>query len=133
MNHPLAASPPSNAGSTALGFIFLAFGIVAYWVPSIVAIARRKDIPNFAGVIIINFLLGWTFIGWIVALVMAVKSRPQPAVFAPGPYGFAPPPGPFGPSQPGPYGYGPPPQQPPQTFPYPPAQQPQQWQDPRQP
>jgi hypothetical protein len=114
--HPLAAGSGSNAALTVLGIILIVVGIVAYWIPTIVGVARRKDIPNFAGVIIINALLGWTVIGWIVALVMAVKSKPKPVAFAPGPYGYAPPP-----------------QQPPQTWPQPTAPQPPQWQDPRQP
>jgi hypothetical protein len=89
--------------------------IAAYWVPSIVATVRRKNIPNFGGVIVVNFLLGWTLIGWIVALVMAVRSRPQPVVFAPRSYGLTLL------------------RRPPQGFPQPTAPQPGQWQEPQHP
>jgi hypothetical protein len=80
----------SDTGSTVLGFAIWAAVIVAYWTPTIVAVCRWKHIPNGGGVIVVNGLLGWTFIGWIVALVMAVRSRPQPLHIQMGqpPYGF---------------------------------------------
>jgi hypothetical protein len=112
--HPLAAASGSNPALTVLGIVLIVLGIVAYWTPTIIAIFRWKDIPNGGGVIVLNFF-GFTVVCWIIALVMAVKSRPRPVGFAPGPYGFPLPP------------------QQPQTFPQPTAPQPQQWQDPRQP
>jgi hypothetical protein len=45
-------------------------------VPSIIAIFRWKDIPNGGGVIVLNFL-GFTVVCWIIALVMAVRSKPR--------------------------------------------------------
>jgi hypothetical protein len=81
---PAATQTASGAASTVLAVVLIILAIAAYWVPTIIAIARHKDIPNFAGVIVINFLLGWMFIGWVVALVMAVRSKPRPVVFAPG-------------------------------------------------
>jgi hypothetical protein len=72
------------------GAFWTGYGIEAlaamYWTPTIIGIARHKHIPNVGGVIIVNALLGWTVIGWIIALVMAVKSKPQPVVFAPAYY-----------------------------------------------
>jgi hypothetical protein len=58
----------------------------AFIAPSIVAIAR--EVPNQASVIVINLLLGATVIGWIVALAMAVRSKPTGAnaTVAPGMY-----------------------------------------------
>jgi hypothetical protein len=43
---------------------------VAYWVPAIVAFARHHHQRN--SILVINLFLGWTFIGWIVALAMSV-------------------------------------------------------------
>lgn len=40
------------------------------------AIAAVRDVPHW-GVFWINLLLGWTIIGWIVALVMALRSQRQ--------------------------------------------------------
>lgn len=54
--------------------LFLLLGFVAYWAPTIVAVIRKDQLPNIWAVVIINFLLGWTLIGWVVALVMACRS-----------------------------------------------------------
>ena len=98
------AAGSSNGASIALGILFWALIIIAYWVPTIVVLSRKA--PNVGQVVVVNFALGWTFIGWIVALVMALKPKQQPVYLAyppPGPYG--PPPGqppwqPYGPSGP---------------------------------
>jgi hypothetical protein len=62
-----------------LGLFFLpifGFGFVMYFVPSIVALAKSK--PNTLTIFLINFFLGWSFIGWIVALVMALRNEVPP-------------------------------------------------------
>lgn len=90
MNHLLAANGSSTA-SSAFGVVFLIllgiFGLAAYWAPTIVALFRWKDLPNGGGIIVLNFF-GFTVVCWIVALVMAVRSKPQPMVYAPPP-GFS--------------------------------------------
>jgi hypothetical protein len=43
--------------------------LLIYFLPSIVAWKK----PNFDQVCILNIFLGWTFIGWVVALVWAAK------------------------------------------------------------
>ena len=53
-------------------FPFLGFGFVMYFLPSLIAIARSKR--DIAGIVLLNFFLGWTMIGWVVALVWAVKT-----------------------------------------------------------
>ena len=53
-------------------FPFFGFGFVMYFLPSIVALARSKR--DIGGIILLNFFLGWTMIGWVVALVWAVKN-----------------------------------------------------------
>lgn len=45
--------------------IALAIAAALYFLPSI--IGRRKR--DFAAILVLNLFLGWTFIGWIVALV----------------------------------------------------------------
>jgi hypothetical protein len=49
--------------------LFFVFLFVSYFVPSIVAVARKM--PNKGSTIVVNLFLGWTFIGWVVALAMA--------------------------------------------------------------
>jgi hypothetical protein len=60
----------SESTSVALVLVLLAL----YIVPSIVAVVR--NVPNVGSVIVINALLGWTLIGWVVALAMAVRTVP---------------------------------------------------------
>ena len=46
--------------------------LVLYFLPSIVAAARK--VTHQGSVIVINLFLGWTFIGWVVALAMACRT-----------------------------------------------------------
>jgi hypothetical protein len=46
----------------------------AYFAPAIIAAARHHH--NLGSIIVINLLLGWTFIGWVVALAMSVSATP---------------------------------------------------------
>jgi RsiW-degrading membrane proteinase PrsW (M82 family) len=55
------------------GLFFILIAIACYFIPTIVAVSRH--VPNTASVVVINFFLGWTFIGWVVALAMSVRSR----------------------------------------------------------
>ncbi len=50
------------------------FFVALYFVPTVVGAVRR--VPNIGSVIVINVFLGWTFIGWVVALAMASRSVP---------------------------------------------------------
>jgi len=47
---------------------FVILGLVFYFIPTIVG--RSKD--NIAAIFALNLLLGWTLIGWVVALVWAL-------------------------------------------------------------
>lgn len=60
-------------GQNVESFLIIAVIFWAYWAPSIVAWARK--VPNKLSVIVINALLGWTFVGWVVALAMALRDR----------------------------------------------------------
>ena len=46
--------------------------LVPYFLPTIIAILRKKR--NAGAVAVLNLLLGWTVIGWIVALVWALTA-----------------------------------------------------------
>jgi Superinfection immunity protein len=52
-------------------FPMFGFGFLFYFLPSIIAAARSKR--DLVSIFVLNFLLGWTAIGWIVALVWALK------------------------------------------------------------
>jgi hypothetical protein len=47
--------------------------LVLYFLPSIIAVARK--VRRQGSVVVINLFLGWTFIGWVVALAMACRTR----------------------------------------------------------
>jgi hypothetical protein len=51
---------------------FFGFGFVMYFLPSIIALGRSKR--DITAIVLLNFFLGWTMIGWVVALVWAVKT-----------------------------------------------------------
>ena len=53
-------------------FPFFGFGFVMYFLPSIIALARSKR--DILAIFLVNLFLGWSVIGWIVALVWALKS-----------------------------------------------------------
>jgi len=54
------------------------FGFLFYFLPTIIAMARSKR-DSFS-IFLLNLLLGWSVIGWIVALVWSVKTDvPLPA------------------------------------------------------
>jgi hypothetical protein len=60
-------------GDLTLGhFLFLITGIVCYFAPMLVALSRQHK--NTAPIIIVNFFLGWTGIGWVCALAWALTS-----------------------------------------------------------
>jgi len=53
-------------------FPFVGFGFVMYFLPTILAFARNKR--DTAAILLLNLFLGWSVIGWLVALVWAVKT-----------------------------------------------------------
>ena len=52
-----------------VGVLLIVAGIVLYFLPSI--IAYKKGHANKGIILLINFLLGWTFLGWAGSLVWA--------------------------------------------------------------
>lgn len=60
------------------GPIFWLVSLFFYFLPAF--LARNK--PNFTSILLLNILAGWTFIGWIIALVWALSSDSQRPVAA---------------------------------------------------
>jgi hypothetical protein len=58
--------------------IMMVIGSLAlYLMPLVIGMVRR--VPDIEAVAAVNVLLGWTFIGWVAALAMALRSvRPFP-------------------------------------------------------
>lgn len=59
------------------GMILLGM-VAAYFAPALVAFSR--GVPSKWSVFVVNLFLGWTLIGWVVALAMAARSKPPEAL-----------------------------------------------------
>jgi hypothetical protein len=59
--------------------IFLIVSLFLYFLPAY--LARNRS--NFTAIFILNLLAGWTFIGWIIALVWALSADPRGPIAAP--------------------------------------------------
>ena len=70
----LQQSPPGDALG---GTILLAFIALLYFLPWVVAARRQHHQVN--SIFMLNFLLGWTVLGWIMALVWSVSHVPRDA------------------------------------------------------
>jgi hypothetical protein len=57
------------------GIPFSLIGLALYLLPTILAAVRRSK--SLVGIILVNILLGWTFVGWIVALVWSISGEAQ--------------------------------------------------------
>jgi hypothetical protein len=66
------------ATGSAVMMTFLMILFMMYWLPTLVAIVRHT--PSALGVAALNFFLGWTVIGWIMALVWALAAGPAQQV-----------------------------------------------------
>ena len=59
--------------------IFMLASLLLYFLPAFLA-RKRSD---FTAIFVLNLVAGWTFIGWIIALVWALSSGQQRQVAAP--------------------------------------------------
>jgi hypothetical protein len=58
----------------------LAFLILLYFLPAIIG----RDKRDATGIFLLNLFLGWTVIGWVIALIWACTAEPHvPARFVP--------------------------------------------------
>ncbi len=61
-----------------LGLIGLAIaGLGVYMFPAIVGWEREH--PNQVSIALLNFFLGWTFLGWVASIVWAYSAIAKPA------------------------------------------------------
>jgi hypothetical protein len=59
--------------SSFIGIIAFIISLAVYFLPTIIAAVRKKR--NVLAIFLLNLFLGWTFIGWVVALVWAVTKN----------------------------------------------------------
>jgi hypothetical protein len=53
--------------------VWVVAGMVFYFAPTLIALLRGH--PNMAPIIVVNFFLGWTLVGWVVALAWAFTAQ----------------------------------------------------------
>lgn len=76
----VAADSSRISDGSAMGFMWLSILMVVvmvalYFAPTIIAIIRKHH--NVMPVALVNTLLGWTVVGWVVALVWSFSSPPS--------------------------------------------------------
>jgi len=59
-----------NTAQAIIAFLVI---VSVYFLPSLIGTFR--SVRNIGSVFVINLFLGWTFIGWVIALAMAVRSK----------------------------------------------------------
>ncbi len=62
----------SSGGAAIVTLLLVAVGIGFYFLPTAVAVTRK--VTNQGSIFVVNFFLGWTFLGWVVALAMACRT-----------------------------------------------------------
>jgi hypothetical protein len=70
--------PTTSTGVTGAPALLIIIGIIVvsallYFLPTIIGSVRRA--PSLLGIVLVNIFFGWSIIGWIVALVLALRTR----------------------------------------------------------
>lgn len=71
----------TEAGKVLQGLILVAFIAVFYFLPALVARSRQHS--KLPAVFVLNLLLGWTLLGWVLALVWAYSESPGSKIACP--------------------------------------------------
>lgn len=72
-SHSSVVAPRVGSVHIAVAWVFAVLTI-GYFLPWAIAASRQKS--NTLAIALLNFLVGWTIIGWIAALVMSVQNEP---------------------------------------------------------
>jgi len=60
-----------------VGLFIFAVSVAIYFLPGIVA--SNREHASAGGIWVLNIFLGWTLLGWVVALAWACANSPAPA------------------------------------------------------
>ncbi|MFG1184366.1 superinfection immunity protein [Xanthobacter aminoxidans] len=63
---------PDRIGGFILLFVLFALGAIIYFIPSFVA--RNRNHAQKSAIFWLNFFTGWSFIGWVAALIWALTN-----------------------------------------------------------
>jgi hypothetical protein len=64
--------PVAAFASIVVFLIMCLLGLVFYFLPTVIAVLRGH--PNVMPIFLVNFLLGWICLGWIIALIWSVTA-----------------------------------------------------------
>jgi hypothetical protein len=65
-------------GQVALALVAIPALLAVYFMPALVAGKRR--LADSGSIMVLNFFLGWTFVGWVIPLAMAVAGTAKKEV-----------------------------------------------------
>jgi hypothetical protein len=88
-NMPDFSSFTWSIGGIIVSLIVGLIGMLMYYIPTMVAAGKHHN--STLGIFLTNLLLGWTGIGWLVALIWALtnpRPAPPPMYAAPPPYRY---------------------------------------------
>jgi hypothetical protein len=60
--------------------LLIAVALGGYFLPTIIAVARGHH--NAAAIFLLNLFLGWSFLGWVIALVWSATAVARPVARA---------------------------------------------------
>jgi ABC-type sugar transport system permease subunit len=72
---PDSSAPKGAVTAVVIGIVVIATLLALYFIPTLVAMGRRKR--NTAAIFALNLFLGWTLLGWVLALVWSLSVDPQ--------------------------------------------------------
>jgi hypothetical protein len=50
--------------------VIIIFALIVYFIPTLIAIGKKHSM----GIFVLNLFLGWTLLGWVIALIWSVSS-----------------------------------------------------------
>lgn len=74
-NWVLAAANPITLVGVALAIAIAIIVFKVYFYPT--ALAKGRNHPQKEAIFVLNLALGWTFVGWVIALVWANTNQKQ--------------------------------------------------------
>ena len=77
---PIQVNASGYFGISVAGFLMIGLGIVAYFIPGIIAVSRRHRKATY--IFLANLFFGWSVLGWIFALVWALRANGAPKAVA---------------------------------------------------
>jgi len=57
-----------------VAIVYIVIIILIYFLPAFIA----ADKKHASGIQVLNLFLGWTFVGWVIALVWAISDEKMP-------------------------------------------------------